>query len=57
VGVHAELTGFLLAGDSHADAWIKPVLEGELPAQCDSRMQRSAQAAAPPVVIAIQQIA
>jgi assimilatory nitrate reductase catalytic subunit len=57
VGVHAELTGFLLAGDSHADAWIKPVLEGELPAQCDSRMQRSAQAAASPVVIAIQQIA
>ena len=38
VGENAELTGFLLAGDTSAEAWIKAVLEGELPAQTYGRL-------------------
>ena len=35
---HAELTGFVLAGDTRAEAWIKTLLEGELPAQAYGRL-------------------
>ena len=47
VGDHAELTGFLLAGDTSAEAWIKTVLEGELPAQTYGRLLLSPGAKAP----------
>ena len=35
---HAELQGFLLAGDISAEAWIKTVLQDELPAQSYGRL-------------------
>ena len=47
VADHAELTGFLLAGDTSAEAWIKTVLEGELPAQSYGRLLLSPGAKAP----------
>ena len=47
VGENAELTGFLLAGDTSAEAWIKAVLEGELPAQNYGRLLLSPGAKAP----------
>ncbi|MGB4116732.1 MAG: molybdopterin-dependent oxidoreductase [Polaromonas sp.] len=47
---HAELTGFLLAGDTSAEAWIKTVLEGELPAQTYGRLLLSPGAKAPVAV-------
>ncbi len=50
VGDHAELTGFLLAGDTRAEAWIKTVLEGELPAQSYGRLLLSPGAKAPVTV-------
>ena len=50
VGDHAELTGFLLAGDTRAEAWIKTVLEGELPAQSYGRLLLSPGAKAPVAV-------
>jgi len=50
VGDHAELTGFLLAGDTRAEAWIKTVLEGELPAQTYGRLLLSPGAKAPVAV-------
>jgi assimilatory nitrate reductase catalytic subunit len=37
-GGHATLTGFVLAGDTRAEAWIKTLLEGELPAQAYGRL-------------------
>ncbi len=37
-GDQAELTGFVLAGDTSAEAWIKALLEGELPAQAYGRL-------------------
>ena len=37
-GEHAELAGFILAGDTSAEAWIKTLLEGELPAQAYGRL-------------------
>ncbi len=46
----AELTGFLLAGDTSAEAWIKTVLEGELPAQSYGRLLLSPGAKAPVAV-------
>ena len=49
---HAELTGFLLAGDTSAEAWIKTVLEGELPAQTYGRLLLSPGAKAPVAVAA-----
>ena len=51
VGDHAELTGFLLAGDTRAEAWIKTVLEGELPAQTYGRLLLSPGAKAPLAVV------
>ena len=50
VAEHAELTGFLLAGDTSAEAWIKTVLEGELPAQSYGRLLLSPGAKAPVAV-------
>ena len=50
MGKHAELTGFLLAGDTSAEAWIKTVLEGELPAQTYGRLLLSPGAKAPVAV-------
>jgi len=49
---HAELTGFLLAGDTSAEAWIKTVLEAELPAQSYGRLLLSPGAKAPVAVAA-----
>ena len=37
-GDHAELTGFVLAGDTSAQAWIKTLLQDELPAQAYGRL-------------------
>ena len=50
VGDKAELTGFLLAGDTSAEAWIKTVLEGELPAQTYGRLLLSP-GSKPPVAV------
>ena len=50
VGDQAELTGFLLAGDTSAEAWIKTVLEGELPAQTYGRLLLSP-GSKPPVAV------
>ena len=50
VAEHAELTGFLLAGDTSAEAWIKTVLEDELPAQTYGRLLLSPGAKAPVAV-------
>jgi len=33
IGEHAELQGFALASDTSAQAWIKTLLQDELPAQ------------------------
>jgi len=38
VGDHAELQGFVLAGDTSAEAWIKTVLQDQLPAQAYGRL-------------------
>ena len=35
---HAELNGFALAGDTSAEAWIKTLLQDELPAQAYGRL-------------------
>jgi assimilatory nitrate reductase catalytic subunit len=37
-GDHAELSGFVLAGDTSAQAWIKTLLQDELPAQAYGRL-------------------
>jgi assimilatory nitrate reductase catalytic subunit len=37
-GEDAELTGFVLAGDTSAQAWIKTLLQDELPAQSYGRL-------------------
>ena len=37
-GDHAELQAFLLAGDTSAEAWIKTVLQDQLPAQAYGRL-------------------
>ena len=50
LGDQAELTGFLLAGDISAEAWIKTVLEGELPAQTYGRLLLSP-GSKPPVAV------
>jgi len=50
IGDHAELSGFLLAGDTRAEAWIKTVLESGLPAQTYGRLLLSPGAKAPVAV-------
>ena len=47
VGEQAELTGFLLAGDTRAQSWIKTLLQDELPAQSYGRLLLSPGATAP----------
>ncbi|MBL0727022.1 molybdopterin-dependent oxidoreductase [Piscinibacter sp. HJYY11] len=37
-GDTAQLEGFVLAGDTSAEAWIKPLLQDELPAQAYGRL-------------------
>jgi assimilatory nitrate reductase catalytic subunit len=37
-GANAELNGFVLAGDTSAQAWIKTLLQDELPAQAYGRL-------------------
>jgi len=37
-GDHAELQGFVLAGDTSAEAWIKTVLQDQLPAEAYGRL-------------------
>ena len=46
-----RLDGFLLAGDISAEAWIKPLLQDELPAQAYGRLLL-APGAKPPVAVA-----
>jgi len=36
-GMPARLEGFLLAGDTRAEAWLKPLLQDELPAEAYAR--------------------
>ena len=43
----AKLQGFVLAGDTRAEAWIKALLQQELPAQAYGRLLMSAEAKAP----------
>ena len=50
VAGHAELTGFLLAGDTSAEGWIKTELVGELTAQSYGRLLLSPGAKAPVAV-------
>ncbi|MES2944936.1 MAG: molybdopterin-dependent oxidoreductase [Pseudomonadota bacterium] len=38
IGENAELLGFVLAGDTSAEAWIKTLLQDELPAQAYGRL-------------------
>ena len=49
-GEEAELTGFVLAGDTSAQAWIKTLLQDELPAQAYGRLLLSP-GAKPPVAV------
>ena len=53
VGDKAELTGFLLAGDTRAEAWIKTVLECELPAQTYGHLLLSP-GSKPPVAVQVR---
>jgi assimilatory nitrate reductase catalytic subunit len=49
-GDAAELAGFVLAGDTSAQAWIKTLLQDELPAQAYGRLLL-APGAKPPVAV------
>ncbi len=49
-GADATLTGFLLAGDTRAQIWIKTLLQEQLPAQSYGRLLLSPSAAAPVAV-------
>ena len=49
-GVDAKLAGFLLAGDTRAEAWIRTLLQEQLPAQSYGRLLLSPSAAAPVAV-------
>ncbi|HUG24340.1 molybdopterin-dependent oxidoreductase [Piscinibacter sp.] len=51
-GTDARLEGFVLAGDISAEAWIKTVLQEELPAQAYGRLLLVPGAAAPRAVAA-----
>jgi assimilatory nitrate reductase catalytic subunit len=48
----ARLEGFLLAGDISAEAWVKPLLQDELPAQAYGRLLLAPGAKAPLAVAA-----
>ena len=47
---HAELAGFVLAGDTSAEAWIKTLLQDELPAEAYGRLLLRPGAKAPVAV-------
>lgn len=49
-GDTARLEGFVLAGDTSAEAWIKPLLQDELPAQAYGRLLLMPGASAPVAV-------
>jgi len=49
-GENATLEGFMLAGDTSAQRWIKTLLQDELPAQAYGRLLLSPSAAAPVAV-------
>jgi assimilatory nitrate reductase catalytic subunit len=49
-GADAKLTGFLLAGDTRAEGWIKTLLQDQLPAQSYGRLLLSPSATAPVAV-------
>ena len=51
-GIETHLEGFLLAGDISAEAWIKPLLQDELPAQAYGRLLLVPGAKAPVAVAA-----
>ena len=51
-GSEARLEGFMLAGDISAEAWIKPLLQDELPAQAYGRLLLVPGAKAPVAVAA-----
>ena len=50
VGEVTQLDGFMLAGDTRAEAWLKPLLQGELPADAYGR-RLLMPGAKPPVAI------
>ena len=47
-----RLDGFMLAGDISAEAWVKPLLQDELPAQAYGRLLLIPGATAPVAVVA-----
>ena len=49
-GEQAQLEGFVLAGDTRAEAWIKTLLQDELPAQAYGRLLLLPGASAPVAV-------
>ena len=51
-GGDTRLEGFLLAGDISAEAWVKPLLQDELPAQAYGRLLLVPGAKAPVAVVA-----
>jgi assimilatory nitrate reductase catalytic subunit len=51
-GSDTRLEGFLLAGDISAEAWVKPLLQDELPAQAYGRLLLTPGAKAPVAVAA-----
>jgi assimilatory nitrate reductase catalytic subunit len=51
-GADAHLDGFTLAGDISAEAWVKPLLQDELPAQAYGRLLLIPGAKAPVAVAA-----
>jgi assimilatory nitrate reductase catalytic subunit len=51
-GTQTRLEGFMLAGDISAEAWVKPLLQDELPAQAYGRLLLTPGAKAPVAVAA-----
>jgi assimilatory nitrate reductase catalytic subunit len=51
-GESQRLEAFVLAGDISAEAWVKPLLQDELPAQAYGRLLLQAGATAPLAVVA-----
>jgi len=51
-GVDAHVSGFLLAGDTRAESWIRALLQDQLPAQAFGRQLLSPAATAPAGIVA-----
>jgi assimilatory nitrate reductase catalytic subunit len=51
-GTNTQLEGFMLAGDISAEAWVKPLLQDELPAQAYGRLLLNPGSKAPVAVVA-----